>query len=157
MARKTIKCKKCGKLAEHHAKGMCFSCYRKQWTPPLRICKNCGRERPHNAYGLCKTCYTKEHRYDEVKGFNCKKRHNINFELYKKLTKKCVICDFDKIVELHHLDGNKKNVSKENFVGLCPNHHKMLHDIRFRKEIFDLLENKLGRKLNIKDLERYKY
>ncbi|MBU3940327.1 MAG: hypothetical protein KKH88_00145 [Nanoarchaeota archaeon] len=156
MGRKVIKCKECGRVVKSHAKGMCFSCYRKQWTPPIRICKKCDRERPHHAYGLCKTCHNKEYHYDKIKGFNCRKRHNISFKLYKKLTKKCIICGFDKVVELHHLDRSKKNRSSENLIGLCPNHHKMLHNIEFRKGIFDILEEKLGRKLNIKDLEQYR-
>jgi len=156
MDRKKIKCKKCGKLSEKRAKGMCYSCYKKGYKQPLIICKNCRRKLPHKAFGLCNTCHIKIHHYDKVKEYNNRKYHNIDLKTYKKATKKCIICGFDKIVELHHLDGNKKNNSKENFIGLCPNHHKMLHNMEFRKEIFDILEEKLGRKLNITDLEQYR-
>ena len=62
--------------------------------------------------------------------------------LYQKITSKCAICNFDKVVDLHHLDYNKKNNSESNLVGLCPNHHKMLHDFRYRKEMFDILREK---------------
>ena len=151
-----INCKVCGKPSEHHAKGMCYSCYRKQWTSPLIICKNCGRKKPHQAFGLCKTCHIKLHHYDKVKEYNHRKYHNIDLNTYQKVTDKCIICRFDKVVELHHLDGNRKNNFKENFIGLCPNHHRMLHNIKFRKDIFKILEDKLGRKLNISDLDRYK-
>ena len=70
------------------------------------------------------------------------KNYGLDFETYKEITKKCVLCGFDKIVELHHLDENKKNNSKTNFIGLCPNHHKMLHDFKFKKEILITLNQK---------------
>jgi len=46
------------------------------------------------------------------------------------------------VVDLHHLDNNKKNSSESNLVGLCPNHHKMLHEFRYAKEIITLLKEK---------------
>ena len=63
-------------------------------------------------------------------------------EAYKTITNKCEICNFDKVVDLHHLDENNKNNSRDNLIGLCPNHHKMLHDFRYRKEMLDILKNK---------------
>ncbi len=62
--------------------------------------------------------------------------------MYNKVTEKCLICDFDKIVELHHLDFNHSNNSENNLLGLCPNHHKMIHDRRYRKEILEILKSK---------------
>ena len=40
---------------------------------------------------------------------------------------KCVICGFDKVVAIHHIDENKKNNSPDNLIPLCPNHHEMYH------------------------------
>ena len=37
---------------------------------------------------------------------------------------------------------NKKNNSEENLIGLCPNHHKMLHNFEYRKDIRELLSKK---------------
>ncbi|MDI6737789.1 MAG: hypothetical protein QME12_04715 [Nanoarchaeota archaeon] len=136
---KLIKCKSCGLEAEHAGKGFCKRCYRKQYKSPMIICKNCGKERRHKAFGLCGTCHIKINHYDTNKAYNYMKWHNIPLELYRKKTKSCEICGFDKVVDLHHLDMNKKNNSKENLVGLCPNHHKMLHNYRFSKEIVILL------------------
>ena len=89
------------------------------------------------------------------KRWNHEKNFGIDIEIYKKLTKECVICGFDKIVDLHHLDENKKNSSEKNLVGLCPNHHRMLHNFRYKKEILDILdekgyETKKDSKLNFK-------
>jgi ribosomal protein L37E len=138
-----IICKNCGKEVIAHSKDLCTTCYKKiLWQPKLTVCKRCGRERPHHAKGFCAGCYQSVFRLDENKAWNYQKDHKISVEEYKELTKKCIICGFDKVVELHHLDENKKNNSKENLIGLCPNHHKMLHNFKFRKEILEALEKK---------------
>lgn len=58
------------------------------------------------------------------------------------MKEKCVVCGFDKLVEIHHLDHNKQNNSQDNLVGLCPNHHKMLHSKQYQQEIFNVLKEK---------------
>ena len=41
--------------------------------------------------------------------------------------KKCVICDEDKIVEVHHLNEDKTDNRPENLIPLCPTHHQYFH------------------------------
>lgn len=136
-------CKGCNQEREHHAKGLCYNCYRKQsWKPQLKICKRCGKERAIHAKGFCNGCYNTTFRLDYNKNWNYKKNHNIPIELYKKLTQECAICDFDKIIDLHHLDGNRSNNSEKNLIGLCPNHHKMVHHLQFRDEILQKLRER---------------
>jgi len=125
------------------SKGLCHYCYKKLiWKPKKIICKRCGRELPMQAKGLCKGCYTSVFHINNIKAHNAKKEHNLDFDSYKQLTAKCVICGFEKIVELHHLDLNHKNNSRENLIGVCPNHHKMIHNRDYRKEVFDILRSK---------------
>jgi len=95
-----------------------------------------------HAKGLCAGCYNFVFHLDKTKALNYRKTHNIDIQTYKKITSECVICHFSKIVELHHLDKNKENNSEENLIGVCPNHHKMIHDFRYRKEMIDLLKQK---------------
>lgn len=66
-----------------------------------------------------------------IRKYNVKKKYNLEWDDYLKITKKCVICSFDKIVDLHHIDGNKKNNKKVNLIGLCPNHHFLIHKKRY--------------------------
>jgi ribosomal protein L37E len=137
------KCKNCGKEAELHSKELCTTCYKKLlWKPKKGICRRCGREMVLHAKGLCNGCYNFVFHLDKTKERNHQKRNNIDPELYKEITKSCVLCGFDKIVDLHHLDENHKNNSPENLVGLCPNHHKMFHDFKYRKEIQEKLREK---------------
>jgi hypothetical protein len=95
-----------------------------------------------HAKGLCAGCYNSVFHIDKVKEANYRKSHEISLELYKKITEKCKACGFDKIVDLHHLNKDKKDNSEENMIGLCPNCHKMLHDRRFNGEIVKILKEK---------------
>jgi ribosomal protein L37E len=137
-----IICANCKKEVFHHSKGMCTTCYKKlAWKPKLVECKRCHRNLPHHSKGLCGGCYCSVFRLDSIKEANYKKWHNIDLETYKKITKSCVICGFDKIVELHHLDRKKDNSSDNNLIGLCPNHHKMIHNRDFHEEALQLLKD----------------
>lgn len=138
-----IKCKNCKKEVEHHAKGMCYNCYKKfAWQPKKIICKRCKKQKVHHSQGYCSSCYNFLFHYDLIKEHNYRKWHNLDLETYRKLTKSCNVCSFDKIIELHHIDGNRENNSEKNLVGLCPNHHKMIHMFEFREEIFKILKEK---------------
>ncbi len=138
-----IICKKCEKETELHAKGHCHSCYKKYlWKRKIIICKSCGRKREHRGFGLCAGCHSRLHHYDKVKEYNARKYHGISLEKLRSLTKKCVSCGFDKLVEIHHLDGDHNNTSNSNLIGLCPNCHKMIHNYNFYKEIKKNLKEK---------------
>jgi len=145
-------CKKCEKEKEHHAKGLCYGCYRNiAWEPPKGICKRCKREMKVHAKGLCGGCYNFVFHLERIKSHSYKKKYNLDHKTYKKITKSCFVCGFDKVVDLHHLDENRENNSEENLLGLCPNHHKMVHDFRYRKE---MRENLKGKGINLpKDIK----
>ena len=149
-------CKNCKKEKEislsGKSEGLCHYCYTQLlWKPKLSECNRCKRRLPMHAKGLCRGCYGSVFQIDNVKKWNAKIYHNIDHELYKKATQKCVICDFNKIVELHHLDMNHQNNSSENLIGLCPNHHKMAHHREHQKEVFEALKEK-----GFKEPETYK-
>jgi|SRR3989338_11134002 len=140
-------CKNCNKQKKialsGKSEGFCNVCYRKLiWKPKIVKCPRCERLLPHHAQGLCNGCYNSVFNLENVKMHNAKRYHKIDPNLYKKIIVKCVICDFDKIVEMHHLDHNKTNNSEDNLAGLCPNHHKMIHAKAHQKEVFTILKSK---------------
>lgn len=138
-----IKCVKCGKEKEHQAKGCCGACYKKFfWKPKMIVCERCRREKPLHAKGLCGGCFNFIYRLDSNKAWNYKKYHNIQPVLYEKVTKSCAVCGFDKVVDLHHLNESKEDNSEQNLIGLCPNHHRMIHEFRYRAELFNELEKR---------------
>lgn len=55
---------------------------------------------------------------------------------FKNHERVCCVCGEDKIVEVHHLDGNHNNNDPANLVPLCPNHHQYWHS-KYRHLIKD--------------------
>ena len=141
-------CKKCNKQKSHistsgKSEGMCKPCWKRWiWKPELVFCKRCERTLPMHAKGLCNGCYNSIFHIEKVKMSNRQKYHNISSELYEQITKEGVLCGFNQITELHHLDMNQKNNSVENLTCLCPNHHKMVHHRTHQKEVFNALKEK---------------
>ncbi len=136
-------CTNCNQEKEHHAKGLCYICYKKlKWKPKIQICKRCKRKMPIHAKGLCAGCYNYIFHLEKNKAYNHRKFHNVDLKTYKRVTKECVICGFNKIIDLHHIDLNKQNNDTKNLIGLCPNHHRMIHNLNFRNEIFQILKEK---------------
>jgi len=137
-------CENCGRECIKHAKGMCTTCYKKiAWKPKLQKCIRCGRMLKHQAKGYCPGCYNYVFHLESTKAGQRRKLHNIDNDTYKKITQRCLICGFDKVVDLHHLDESHDNNSIENMVGLCPNHHKMLHDFRYKEEVLSQIRKAL--------------
>lgn len=59
---------------------------------------------------------------------------------FKYHEKKCVVCGEDLIVEAHHYDGNHKNNNPENFIPLCPTHHKYIHSNKYKYIILECVD-----------------
>jgi hypothetical protein len=79
---------------------------------------------------------------DKNKAYHHRKSNKIDLKTYREVTKSCEVCGFDKVVDLHHLDRNKENNQKDNLVGLCPNHHRMIKSLKYAPEMFKILSEK---------------
>ena len=148
-------CSMCGRKNVAMTGKVCHSiCYRRYfWKKKLKTCPRCKRLKYLKGKGLCGGCYNSVYQLDNIKDYNNQKRHNIPPELYKKITKECIVCNFTQFVELHHLDCNRHNSDEDNLVGLCPNHHKMLHTLEYNKEVFEKIKLVLKSKKEQKTLE----
>lgn len=67
-----------------------------------------------------------------------------NYKNYRTIcfashNKQCVVCNEKNIIEVHHMDGNKKNNDVKNLVPLCPTHHQYWHS-KFRNLIKEKVE-----------------
>jgi len=45
---------------------------------------------------------------------------------FKHHGKQCLVCEEDEVIDVHHIDGDRKNNKPENLVPLCPLHHRYL-------------------------------
>ena len=61
---------------------------------------------------------------EKIKVYQVKRMYGISLKEYKKIIEKCYLCGFTRTVDCHHLNGKKDN---SKLIGLCPNHHKLLH------------------------------
>ncbi|MCK4997525.1 HNH endonuclease [Candidatus Pacearchaeota archaeon] len=95
-----------------------------------------------HAKGLCPGCYNYVFHLESNKAYHQRKQNKVDLKTFRKTTESCAICGFDEIVDIHHIDTNKSNNSSKNLVGLCPNHHRMIHNFKFRNEIFQILKEK---------------
>lgn len=59
---------------------------------------------------------------------------------FRNQDKKCCICGFTFIVEVHHYDHNRENNEISNLIPLCPNHHAMYHS-RHREKVKSLIDD----------------
>ena len=97
----------------------------------IKICKCCSKE-----YTWQGRFYTKSYAESMFCSRSCANNRSEwwkdNATRYKTIasqnhTMECVICGFDKVVAVHHIDENKKNNDPSNLIPLCPNHHEMVH------------------------------
>jgi len=101
-----------------------------------RKCANCGKV-------LIKKKKTHKFCSDECqKAYYHKKSTNYTKNIEKNikaiLGKKCFVCDFEPITEIHCLDNKKESTGKilksyngrnmHEYILLCPNHHQMMHN-----------------------------
>jgi len=127
------RCKYCGKesssagIKRHEPK-----CYLNPKN--LRECAVCGKP----VKGKAKTCS-----YSCSNTFFRSGEDNPNWKdstyrstCFAHHKKECIICGENKIVHVHHYDGNKNNNTPENLIPLCPTHHQYLHS-RYKKLIFE--------------------
>ena len=61
--------------------------------------------------------------------------------------KKCVVCGEQRIVAVHHYNGDHKDNSPQNLVPMCPTHHQYMHSSykdEFRPLVEEYIKNKWG-------------
>lgn len=60
---------------------------------------------------------------------------------------KCIVCGYDELVDVHHINGDRNNNEATNLVFLCPNHHYLLHrkkSEKVKQAISEFIEKKWG-------------
>ena len=101
-------------------------------------CPKCGKLKHPNQQTCSTACYNSLYRSGE---------NNPNYQTYKNYRttcflyheRKCCVCGWDLIVEVHHYDGNHDNDDPGNLIPLCPNHHQLWHSGK-RELIRDVVE-----------------
>jgi len=88
-------------------------------------CPNCQTLKHPDQKACSTSCYNSFFRRGKYNpNYQGKNYRTICFAYHKK---ECCLCGFNLIVEVHHLNENKKDNTPLNLVPLCPNHHQMWH------------------------------
>ncbi len=145
MPRRFGACGNCGKLKSLPAKQLCRYCYSIVGSPVV-MCKGCKELKHHHGKGYCVPCFK---RYVNPNYYRLRSRYQysgITKEVFDQLDKKCLVCGFDKLVDVRHLVAKSKGGGHDvnNLIVLCPNHHKMTHHADYRQEMLALISEKMG-------------
>lgn len=105
-------------------------------TPPkisiIKTCPICQKQFAPKYNDEQVTCsYSCSNTYFARKRNDPSKYKNYRTICWYNHVKKCVICQEDKIVAVHHMDEDKTNNDPKNLVPLCPTHHGYWHS-RYR-------------------------
>ena len=144
-------CKKEYKTKFKNSKYCSRDCYKKNKLTRVKvICNQCNKEfetykckmkqQYHFCCNNCKNTFFKinGHLRGTFAGYNGSSKSTYRNKAFECFEHKCYYCGYDKnmsILQVHHLDKNRKNNDISNLRIVCPTHHAELH--------FDLL-NKLS-------------
>jgi len=88
----------------------------------------CSRNCANSTGGKAKS---KKYHYDEVAHYT-----TVCFRYHEK---KCIVCNEEKIVAVHHNDHNHNNNDPKNLIPLCPTHHQYVHS-RYVDEVQPIID-----------------
>lgn len=104
----------------------------------FKICPQCNnRFRGDNitcSYSCSNSYFRTGKNHGNWKGNNYRKIAEHNHALI------CIVCGENKIVAIHHYDGNKNNNNPDNLVPLCPTHHCYIHS-KYMHLIIDVVND----------------
>ena len=113
-------------------------------------CIDCDKLRTHKAKKLCSPCYEKKrskvyykNNKQKKKIYQVKRFYNLSLKEYKKVVGQCYLCGYTRTVDCHHINGKGDN---SKLIGLCPNHHRLVHSNKLNKEELNKLSNYGGPK-----------
>ncbi len=119
---------------------VCKSCHIKNGTKVTKTCVVCSKDftvttKVAKKQVTCSyACSNKYFRTGENNGNWKEKAYRST--CFKHHDKCCVVCEERNIVEVHHLDENKKNNKPTNLIPLCPTHHQYWHS-KFKYLVLD--------------------
>lgn len=114
----------------------CVNCGKKLVKKQWKYCnQNCQHEYKHKKY-------IERWKNGEEDGLSKGKKYisgHIVRYLHKKYDNKCAECGWDKknayvdkcMLDIHHIDGNRKNNKEENLILICPNCHSLTGNYRY--------------------------
>lgn len=108
-----------------------------------KVCQKTFKVRKYVAQRRITCSFACRNKYVHQKGDSIKSYRVTCFRYHQR---KCVICDEQNILEVHHIDKSRENNTKENLIPLCPTHHVYIHS-EFKHLIKDKINIYLANKI----------
>lgn len=132
MRHSKIKCEKCEKEIGNN-----------NFTKHVKVCQG---------MKVCPVCNSKHNKTGITCSYSCSNKHfrsgenngNWKQDAYQSTCwlyhgKKCLVCNEQNIVTVHHVNENHNDNRPENLVPLCPTHHQYVHS-RYKDAIVPIIE-----------------
>lgn len=120
---------------KYHLKKVCPVCSKEFYTDTTSK----GRNKICCSYGCSNTYFRSGENNGQYKGSNFSGKDSYKIICFRKHQHKCCVCGEEKIVAVHHYDGNHNNNEISNLVPLCPTHHCYIHS-NYKDEIIDKVD-----------------
>lgn len=120
---------------KYHIKKICPVCGKVFYTPTTEK----GKNKICCSYSCSNTYFRSGENNGMYKGSNLSGRNSYITICFRHHPHKCCVCGEEKIIAVHHYDGNHNNNDISNLIPLCPTHHCYIHS-RFKDEIQDKVD-----------------
>jgi len=116
--------------------------------PPTVYFKNCPQcEKKFKTIYLKQQCCSRScansycFRGNKHSNYKCGK-HSYRQLCFRYYEFKCIVCDENQMLDVHHLDKNRDNNVIENLIPLCPTHHRYMHNKKLKEQLLNIIEEK---------------
>lgn len=118
-------------------------------------CKQCGTATVNEQFCSRRCCTLMGNKLGTI-GYKAYRRNNgiqrqITYRdiCFQRWEKRCALCEWDKCLDVHHVNDDHNDNSPHNLIPLCQNHHTLTRVLEYRDEIRKQIDDKIRERLGL--------